>query len=185
MKQRFSRTHLIVLSCLGFFTILVIVVLGKGLKLNPSTTESALLGKLANPFTVNVLQEGGILIGKSQVSLSDFAGKPLILNFWASWCMSCREEAREFEAFWQDHRSEVALLGIAIQDTPDEAMSFVKTFGKTYPIGLDVTGAAGIDYGVTGVPETFLISKDGKIAHKVSGPVSKVELERLLSLITK
>lgn len=185
MKQRFSRAHIIVLSCLGTFAIFVVVVLGKGLKLNPSTTESALLGKSANAFKVNVLQEGGILTGKSEASLSDFAGRPLVLNFWASWCVSCREEAREFEAFWQEHRGEVAVFGIAIQDTPDDAMSFVKTYGKTYPIALDITGSAGIDYGVTGVPETFLITGDGKIAHKISGPASKAELERLLALISK
>jgi len=183
MKPPASRSHYLVIGILSLFTVIVLTVLGKGLFLSPSTTESALLGKQAKAFQVHVLQAGGVLDGKSAVSLDDFKGKPLILNFWASWCESCRQEAREFEAFWQAHHQDITVLGVAIQDTPEEALEFVKAFGKTYPIGLDVSGNAGIDYGVTGVPETFVIDRTGKIAHKVNGPVTKLELERLLASI--
>ena len=183
MKPAASKSHFLVIGILVLFTIIILTVLGKGLFLSPSTTESALLGKQAKAFQVNVLQEGGVAHGKSEVSLEDFKGKPLILNFWASWCESCREEAREFEAFWQAHHQEVTVLGVAIQDTPEEALAFVKAFGKTYPIALDISGKAGLDYGVTGVPETFLIDRTGKIANKVNGPVTKAELERLMASI--
>jgi cytochrome c biogenesis protein CcmG/thiol:disulfide interchange protein DsbE len=185
MKSGSFKTHYLVIGILTFFTLVTLGVLGKGLFLSPNTTESALIGKQAKPFQVTVLDGGDRLNGKSEVSLTDFAGKTLILNFWASWCESCREEAREFEAFWQAHSSEVIVLGVAIQDTPEEALAFAKTFGKTYPIALDVSGKAGIDYGVTGVPETFVIDPTGKIANKVNGPVTKVELERLLASIAK
>lgn len=185
MKSGASKSHYIVIGILVLFTLIILSVMGKGLFLSPNTTESALVGKQAKPFQVSVLDGANLLSGKSEVSLNDFAGKTLVINFWASWCESCREEAREFEAFWQAYSSEVTVLGVAIQDTPEEALSFAKAYGKTYPIALDISGKAGIDYGVTGVPETFIIDSTGKIANKVNGPVTKVELEKLIAGIAK
>ena len=72
------------------------------------------------------------------------------------------------------------MVGIAIQDTPDAAMKFAEYFGKTYILGLDEEGKAGIDYGVTGVPETFFIDRNGIIQHKEAGPVGMELLERML-----
>jgi cytochrome c biogenesis protein CcmG, thiol:disulfide interchange protein DsbE len=111
-------------------------------------------------------------------------GRPTILNFWASWCVSCRAEARELEAFWQKHSGEVLVVGIAIQDSVDQATKFAHYYGKTYPLGLDLDGRASIDYGVVGVPETFFLDGQGIIRHKITGPVDHATLAEGLAKIT-
>lgn len=142
---------------------------------------SAMLGKQAQPFQVSWLQ-GQEHLGHSPdakgFSLADFKGRPLILNFWASWCYSCREEARDFEAFWQRYKDKgIIVAGIAIQDSPEAALQFAKTYGKTYLLGLDSEdGKAAIDYGVTGVPETFIIDRNGVVLHKEAGPMTSEKL---------
>jgi cytochrome c biogenesis protein CcmG/thiol:disulfide interchange protein DsbE len=108
----------------------------------------------------------------------------LILNFWASWCVSCRTEAHELESFWKAYRDQgVKVVGIAIQDEQEAAKKFAQYYGKTYILGLDEDGKAAIDYGVSGVPETFLIDRDGVIRHKEIGPVSAAMLKNLLPKI--
>ena len=85
------------------------------------------------------------------------------------------------EAFWEAHKGAgVKVVGIAIQDASADALRFAEHFGKTYPLGLDVDGQASIDYGVTGVPETFFIDAQGMIRHKISGPVDYAMLEKYL-----
>lgn len=138
---------------------------------------SAFLGKPAQTFQVAWLQGQqhlGHTADAKGFSLADFKGRPLILNFWASWCYSCREEARDFEAFWQMYKDKgIAVAGIAIQDSPEAALQFAQTYGKTYMLGLDSEdGKAAIDYGVTGVPETFIIDRNGVVIHKEAGPMT-------------
>ena len=147
---------------------------------------SALINKKAHNFEVSWLQGREFLNNTEaeKFSLSDFKGEPVILNFWASWCFSCRQEAHDFERFWQNYQSKgVKVVGIAIQDTPEAALEFAKSYGKTYILGLDNEGAAAIDYGVTGVPETFLINSEGVIIYKEAGPVSEQKLEKFASLL--
>ena len=120
----------------------------------------------------------------STYTLHDLRGKVVVLNFWASWCYSCREEARFFEEFWQKYKDKgIAVVGIAIQDQDGPAIEFARQFGKTYILGLDTDGKASIDYGVYGVPETFLIDRNGVIRHKEAGPVTVAMLEKWLPLI--
>jgi len=160
--------------------IIILLVLLKGLYLNPSVVKSTQIGKPANDFEVEVL-EGLSWLPKTsgtKVRLSDLRGRTVILNFWASWCVSCREEAAEMEAFWKRKKDTgVIVLGVAIQDTPGSARDFAKAHGKTYPIALDDTGKTSIDYGVYGVPETFMIDPAGVITHKEAGPVTEKILE--------
>ncbi|NRA45196.1 MAG: redoxin domain-containing protein [Oligoflexales bacterium] len=184
--QQQKRRHLQVI--LGFLLVfsVIIGILSLGLVFEPSTSTNALLGKKANDFNVVLLQgeEPGHPHGGKKLSLSDFKGSPLILNFWASWCVSCRHEAAIMEAFWKKHRAKgVKMVGIAIQDSPEAAMKFAKYFGKTYILGLDEEGKAGIDYGVTGVPETFFIDRNGVIQHKEAGPVGMELLDKMLAKI--
>lgn len=156
--------------------VLFIAILWQGLGKDPNKVPSALLGKPAYSFQVQWLQ-GQEHLGNARpegFGLQDFQGRPLILNFWASWCYSCRAEASDFEAFWQRYKDKGLLVaGVAIQDTPEAATSFARAFGKTYLLGLDSEdGKAAIDYGVTGVPETFFINRQGVIIHKEAGPVT-------------
>jgi len=179
------RKHLIATACLLLFAATVVGILVRGMTVDPNKVPSALLGKPALNFSVDWLQ-GKDLIGgaPTTMTLDAFRGKPLILNFWASWCGSCREEAAFFEAFWQKHKQTgLMMVGIAIQDTPEEAMKFARHFGKTYILGLDSSGKASIDYGVYGVPETFFIDRSGVIRHKEAGPVDENMLSKYLALI--
>lgn len=113
----------------------------------------------------------------STVALADLRGTPVVLNFWASWCLSCRDEARVLEAGWQAHRPDVAFLGIAVNDEDGPAKAFIRQYGKTYLLGSDVDGSVAVDYGLYGVPETFFISPDGRILARHIGPLSTTELE--------
>lgn len=165
------------------FTVIFVIVaavflavLWRGLRSDPNKIPSAFLDKQALPFEVQWLQGQEHLASPRPegFGMQDFKGKPLILNFWASWCYSCRAEASDFEAFWQRYKDKgLIVAGIAIQDSPEAALQFAKGFGKTYMLGLDAEdGRAAIDYGVTGVPETFFINRDGVVIHKEAGPVS-------------
>ena len=146
-----------------------------GLGVNPNRSPSVLEGKEAKEFSVKWLQGEDLVAvpGQPALSLAAMRGKPIILNFWASWCVSCREEARDFEKFWRNRTNEeIQVVGIAIQDSEDKAREFARYYGKTYALGLDEDGKASLDYGITGVPETFLIDRNGKIIHKEAAPVS-------------
>lgn len=181
-----SSTHHRVISASIFFVATVFIgLLVYGLGLDQKKVPPANIDKPALPFSVAWIQ-GQQLMPQSaaeQLNLSDLKGKPIVLNFWASWCVSCREEAHELERFHQLYQSEVAVVGIAIQDEQDSAAKFAKYFGKSYILGLDVNGKAAIDYGVSGVPETFLIDRQGVIRHKEVGPVSVAMLKQLLPKI--
>lgn len=183
-KSTRSRRHRIITLTIAALALGVIAVLIKGLTLNPSIVSSALIGKPALDFEVEVLEGAAWLpkLNGNKVKLSDLHGKPIILNFWASWCVSCREEAAEMEKFWKKYRDRgILVLGVAIQDTPEAAREFAKEHGKTYPIALDLSGKTTIDYGVYGVPESFFIDENGIIIHKEAGPVTFQLLEQLNS----
>lgn len=177
-----NRKHLIAVVAFLLVAAGVIGFFYRGLS-HPADKNipSAFLGKPALPFQVAWLQ-GQEILGHAPdskgFSLADFKGRPLILNFWASWCYSCREEARDFEAFWQRYKDKgIVVAGIAIQDTPEAAQQFAKAYGKTYMLGLDTEdGKAAIDYGVTGVPETFIIDRNGVVIHKEAGPMTAEKL---------
>ncbi len=161
------------------------LILLKGLYLNPQQIHSALINKPAPGFEVLELQNAaGQEAQQSNLSLDTYVGRPVVLNFWASWCVSCREEARYFEDFWKKYKDAgVVVLGIAIQDERDASLAFAKQYGKTYLLGLDTSGRTSINYGVTGVPETFFIDRGGIVRHREVGPMSVSLLESKLSLI--
>ncbi|NRA63805.1 MAG: redoxin domain-containing protein [Pseudobacteriovorax sp.] len=185
-KSQFSRRHILVSLGLAVVAISVVVVMRKGLNLDTTQIPSALLNRPANDFTVDWIQGQEYLNNTDSPTfhLHDFKGEPVILNFWASWCFSCRQEAYDFERFWQNFKDKgVKVVGIAIQDTPEAAMKFAKSYQKSYILGLDNDGKTAIDYGVTGVPETFLIDENGVIIYKVAGPVNEKKLEEFAAIL--
>jgi cytochrome c biogenesis protein CcmG/thiol:disulfide interchange protein DsbE len=182
-----KKRHVLNTMILIAAALLVVLILGKGLMLNPRKIPSALIDKPAKNFVAETLQghvESGITPDTKEFSLETFKNKPVVLNFWASWCVSCREEARDFEAFWQKYKDRgLIIAGVAIQDEKSAAMKFAQYFGKTYILGLDLTGNAALDYGVSGVPETFLIDRQGIIRYKEAGPMTLKTLEEKIHLI--
>ncbi|MEY4632080.1 MAG: hypothetical protein RIQ81_2200 [Pseudomonadota bacterium] len=175
-----TRRHRIISGILIAAAVATVALLTRGLFVNVQKVPSALVGKEAAAFEVKGLGDG------APVSLANFKGKPVILNFWASWCTSCREEAEMLEMFWQMAKDKgIQVVGVAVQDTPEAALEFARRAGKTFPLGIDETGKVGLDYGVYGVPETFFIDASGVIRYKEAGPLTRevlmTEAERLMT----
>ena len=119
------------------------------------------------------------------VRLSEFHGQPVVINFWASWCAPCRAEAPTLEETHQRYADRgVVILGINLWDSEEAAAEFRKVFGQTYPSGPDPNGKIAIEYGVSGIPETFFITPDGKkfVGRQVCRPAAdrKNRMEALL-----
>ena len=119
------------------------------------------------------------------IQLSDLRGQVVVINFWASWCPPCREEAPYLEASWREYRDQgVVFLGVDYVDTDIEALAYIEEFGISYPNGPDLQTRISQAYRIQGVPETFFIGKDGTIRGVKVGPLAPPELEdRLLPLI--
>jgi len=109
--------------------------------------------------------------------LADYRGSVVVLNFWASWCESCKPEAKDLESAYQHYlnRGDVIFLGVDYVDTEPEALEYLEEFGITYPNGPDLRTEISQAYRVRGVPETFIIDQNGIIAHVQIGPYSSFE----------
>lgn len=148
----------------------VVALLAYGFTTDPRAIPSTMTGKPAPDFSLTLFD------GRS-VRLSDFRGKVVFLNFWASWCPPCRAEAGLLEKAWRQYKDQgVIFLGIDIQDTEEAARTFIREFGITYPNGRDPNNRIAIDYGVYGIPETFFIDKDGRITYKHIGALERETL---------
>jgi cytochrome c biogenesis protein CcmG/thiol:disulfide interchange protein DsbE len=126
-------------------------------------------GEMEAPDFTAVMFDGG------EVNLSDLRGQIVVVNFWASWCTPCRDETPLLEAVQDNLGDDVVLVGLNSGDTEDNARAFLDEFSVTYTVARDVNGAIAVDYGVTGMPETFVIDADGNYAVKYLGEVRSLE----------
>nr|WP_198970814.1 DsbE family thiol:disulfide interchange protein [Xylophilus sp. ASV27] len=151
-----------------------------GLTLKPREVPSPLIGKAAPGFTLPVLAQPG-----RKLSLQDLRGKVWLLNVWASWCVACRLEHPVVLDFART--GEVPVYGLNYKDEPADALRWLERFGNPYVASLsDRDGLVGIDFGVYGVPETFVIDKQGVIRHKVIGPLTPETLrDTVMPLVRK
>lgn len=119
------------------------------------------------------------------IALSDLRGKGVVLNFWASWCDPCREEAVLLEQTWQaEEANGIVFLGLDYLDQEPQAKAYLEEYRVSYPNGPDLQSKAARDYGIKGVPETFFIDSEGKIAYMVIGPIMNAQqMEKGLSQI--
>ena len=164
---------------LGIFLVMV-VFLGIGLTLNPRELPSPLVGKAAPPFELPLLHEPN-----RNFSPAEMKGRVWLLNVWASWCVSCRDE---HPLLVELARAKVVpIYGLDYKDPREDALRWLKQFGDPYDMSVaDVDGRIGIDYGVYGVPETYLIDKAGVIRYKHIGPVNREALQKtILPLIAE
>ena len=112
------------------------------------------------------------LLDGTSTTLEGFRGKVVLLDFWASWCPPCRQEAPILAQVYDEYRGrQVEFVGIDIWDHRDDAVEYVRNFGVPYPNGIDSEGVIAIDYGVKGIPEKFLIDADGALIKKYVGPM--------------
>ena len=157
--------------------LLLVGFLAAGLRLNPREVPSPLVGKPAPPFELPVLHQPD-----KRFVPGDMRGQVWLLNVWASWCVSCRDEHPLLLAL--SKRRELPILGLNYKDKSEEASAWLKRFGDPYALSVvDADGRIGIDYGVYGVPETYLIDGKGVIRYKQIGPLTAAILEeRLLPL---
>ena len=135
---------------------------------------SPLVGRAAPTFNLPALVDG-------RVRLRDFDGDFVVINFWASWCVPCREEAPVLEEFAQRNADAgVSVIGIVWSDGRSSAQAFREEFALTFPQATDPTGITALDYGVRGVPETYVVSPDGVVMAKLIGAVRPGTLDDLL-----
>ena len=154
--------------------LVMVVFLGIGLKLDPHEVPSPLINKPAPAFTLPKLHEP-----QKTFSPADMKGKVWLLNVWASWCVSCRQEHVYLTEFARD--GSINLMGLNYKDEPAAAMQWLERLGNPYKISIsDIDGMAGLDWGVYGVPETFIIDKKGIVRHKQTGPVDPTILQTII-----
>ncbi|MFG1461598.1 DsbE family thiol:disulfide interchange protein [Xanthobacter sp. DSM 24535] len=182
-RRRPSLLVLLPVVAFGLLAALFLVRLFAG---DPSQIPSALVNrpapKLDLPPLPGLLNNGTPVPG---LGSTDFAGKVTLVNVWASWCAPCREEHPILMQLAQDPRLRV--IGINYKDAPDNARRFLGQYGLPFAaVGTDPNGRVAIDWGVYGVPETFLVAPDGTIAHKFVGPLSEDTVRgTLLPLVAK
>lgn len=142
-------------------------LLAYGLTRDPHALPVAMVGKPAPAFELPTLSAPD-----DKTRLDVFAGQPVVVNVWASWCRACRSEGGVLAE--AARRTGVPVVGLNYKDRPAEARRWLQRFGNPFVVvALDPSGAAGIDWGVTGVPETFVIDADGVIRDKIVGPVTE------------
>lgn len=157
-QRNWLKVGLIVAPAVAVVALLVWATFAKGIAPQP--------GDAAPTFDAPRLD------GPGSLSLDDFEGKPLVINFWASWCLPCEEEAPLFNRMAQRYEGELAFLGVNIRDAEGDAKEFEKRFEVSYPSVRDESRTIEDSYGLTGQPETFLITADGTIHEHIAGPVT-------------
>ena len=139
--------------------------------------DTPIVGRSAPAFDLEALDGG-------RLSLADLRGSAVVLNFWASWCIPCREEAPLLTAAAATYGPRgIRVLGVVYQDSADNARDFMRRYGQTYPGLLDPSGRTAIDYGVFGIPETFFIDASGVVRSRQVGALTADELRRKIEAI--
>jgi cytochrome c biogenesis protein CcmG/thiol:disulfide interchange protein DsbE len=176
-----NRRRLFVLLPLVVFLALAALFffrLGSG---DPSRIPSALIGRPAPDTNLAAVPGLNARDGRPMpgIAAADFKGAVTLVNVWASWCVPCHDEAPLLEALSADTR--IRIVGINYKDQPDNARRFLGRYGNPFvAAGTDQNGRASMEWGVYGVPETFIVGRDGNIAYKLVGPITEANLARVI-----
>ena len=157
----------------GLIAVAIVALLAYGLTQDPRAMPNALPGSVAPDFALPVMDSPG-----DTVRFSDYRGKVLVLNFWASWCLECRHEHSTLSEVATEYKDRgVTFYGVLYTDSPDAARSWIQEMGgQSYRNLIDVGSRVAIDYALHGVPETIVIGPDGIVAHKQIGVISRQTL---------
>ena len=170
---RLTRRHKVISAVVAVFIAITIAV-----SLSPAGTGGGASYQAAPAFTLAALGQPG-----RQVSLSQYAGQPVIVNFWASWCQPCQQET-PLLARWHASHGHVVLLGLDENDTTVSALKFARAKGVTYPLAFDPDMSAASAYGVDALPQTFFLNARHQIVAHVVGAVTSATLATDLSLMS-
>ena len=182
---RKRRRRILIFSVVSLLNIGLLALLLK-LLLTPAPNAAVsdpLIGHPAPDFSLAMLRPKG---EQSQLSLSNFKGKPVVLNFWASWCDPCKEEMPLLENTWQQMQAQgknVVFLGIDFQDSNGDATSFLQQYSITYPIVLDANGSVANNYGIASLPVTIFINRNGTVTSRVARQLTRQALSSNLQQI--
>lgn len=174
-----ARRRVIVVLAGVLIAGLALAMIAVGFRSDPTAVDSPLLGRPAPLFVLATLD------GR-QVDLAALRGRPVLVNFWASWCGPCRDEAPLLaRADTEYGPAGLAVIGIVFQDTPENARAFMARYGQTFPGLIDPGGRTALDYGVFGIPETFFVGRDGGVVSRQVGPIDWPSLERQVQEIIR
>jgi len=166
----------------GLLAILWIALLTPAPGSNGTKVSDPLIGKPAPDFTLAALNKQA----EPAIHLASLKGKLVVINFWASWCDPCKEEAPLLQAEWRHALAQgVIFIGIDFQDSQSDGLNFLQQHGITYANVVDPNGATGINYGVTGVPETFFIDRRGVIVSTVRSEITAQLLQSNVALLLR
>ena len=175
-RRRFIVPGIVILVIVGFVAILSV-----GLLMKEPLTGASGAARVSLPAADFALP----LFSGGEITLASLKGKPVVINFWSSWCPPCRDEAPTLEKTWRLYRERgVTFLGVDIQDKEEDALAFVEEYDITYPNGRDLNGRITIDYGVSGIPIPFFVDREGMIVSRWVGAISEnLLVERVEELL--
>jgi len=171
--MKWRVTIAFVVLCLG-----LLVVLYKGFGNDPHEVPFMLKGQPAPAFKLRALDSG------EQVSLEQLKGRPVVMNFWASWCGPCKMEHPVLEWGSREFGNQAVFLGLIFEDTEDNARQFLSQMGQSFPQLVDPRSQVAVDYGVAGVPETYFIDTKGIIRGKHVGPIDPPTLAKWIQVLS-
>ena len=185
-RRRWPRRRILIFVTVSLLNVGLLTLLASQV-LTPAnqaskTPISPLIGHPAPDFTLPMLSTRPL----PPLHLASLKGKPIMINFWASWCDPCKQEAPLLENTWQRTQSQgIVFIGIDFSDTQSNGLNFLHQYGITYPNVTDTNGAVSINYGITGVPETFFIDRHGVIVQKVIGELTEQTLQTNVQVILR
>ena len=166
-----SRAMQAIRVLVALTVLALVVVLAFGFRRDPQDIKTGTVGHAAPAFDLERLDAPG------RIRLEDLSGKVVVVNFFASWCVPCKEEAPALVRVWERYRgSGVVFVGVVYQDAPEAARAFHERMGQTWPIGLDEGSRTAIAFGVFGIPESYFIGRDGVIAGRHIGAIDEATL---------
>jgi cytochrome c biogenesis protein CcmG/thiol:disulfide interchange protein DsbE len=187
VRKQWSGRRIVIFGVVSLINIGLLAFILTQLLTPASTSAPAdpLVGHPAPAFSLTLLHLAG---SQNTLSLADLKGKPVVLNFWASWCAPCKEEMPLLEQTWKQMQAQgkdVVFLGVDFQESSSDAAGFLQAHQISYQIGLDTDGAVAFKYDITALPQTVFINRQGTVASRIPGELTSRTLTSHLNQIVQ